>query len=66
MRTRDRGYATRTVRVLPTFFTSTCTIIVHAVRLDEPATVQLQVPQAFRDRPASNNDAVSGQFERNP
>ncbi len=34
-----------------------------AVRVDEPATVQSQVPQDFRDRPTSNDDAVGSQFE---
>lgn len=38
--------------------------VVLAVRVDEPAAVQSQVPQDFRDRPTSNNGSIHSEFER--
>ncbi|OMQ28573.1 hypothetical protein BK799_29615 [Rhodococcus sp. D-1] len=35
-----------------------------AVRVDEPATIQPEIPQDLRDRPASNVRSVHSEFER--
>lgn len=40
--------------------------VVLAVRVDEPAPIQPEVPQDFRHGPASNDDAVGAQLERDP
>jgi hypothetical protein len=37
-----------------------------AVRVDEPATIQTEVPQDSRDRSTSNGDAVGAQLECDP
>lgn len=35
-----------------------------AVRVDEPAAIETEIPQEFRDRPASDDRSVHSEFER--